>query len=163
MRWPWWFPYPNSWMRALSLIPFLPGVVVTSFWPLLFMLGDSAAQRPLLIVIISVFLLSFFLYSCCHHWIVKGYKNRSKFLKWLPHRLSLWMGLYAVLVLNIAVLPGFIISGYKRDLLTPYEVQRRDQVAVTFFVLISVCLFQAEFLLRSKLLKSKSKPNSVSS
>ncbi|CAD0227374.1 MULTISPECIES: hypothetical protein [Planktothrix] len=116
LKWPAWFPYPNSWLRTIVLIIWVIFIIkITTFWGgfIGVIISDIETDpRPFLQALGIAFLISGVIYSYAHHWIF----NRSLryFSPWTPHYKSLWEGIYALIVffLSILIVLGVLIPFY---------------------------------------------------
>lgn len=165
LKWPVWFPYPNSWLRTILLIVWIISVVkITLFWGAL--IGGLTSDieidpRPFLQALGIAFLISGVIYSYAHHWIF----NRSLryFSPWTPHYRSLWEGTYALIVffLSILIVLGVLIPFYPIEncysyIIDNFQVQacrfgEHQQWVESAGLLQIVCilyLYQIEYLIR---------------
>ncbi|MBD2484086.1 hypothetical protein [Planktothrix sp. FACHB-1365] len=165
LKWPAWFPYPNSWLRTILLIVWIISVAkITLFWGAL--IGELTSDieidpRPFLQALGIAFLISGVIYSYAHHWIF----NRSLryFSPWTPHYRSLWEGIYALIVffLSILIVLGVLIPFYPIEncysyIIDNFQVQAcrfgdHQQWVESAGLLQIVCilyLYQIEYLIR---------------
>lgn len=108
-RWPFFFPYPISWFRALILVPFafpgarlivlgLGGMILSAFTnnPGIFILF------AILGLLIPTFILSLIYY--CFGFILKKQSFSERAKKWLPDLRCLWEGFYGTFVIGFSFL-----------------------------------------------------------
>ncbi|MBD0346956.1 MAG: hypothetical protein ICV63_19445, partial [Coleofasciculus sp. Co-bin14] len=108
-RWPVWFPYPSSIVRALILIPFaFPGVrlIVLGFGGVIL---SSLTNSPELLIFFLVFglLVPTIILSLVYHFFWFIWKKRlssNRWAKWVPGSSSLWEGFYATVVIGFSFL-----------------------------------------------------------
>jgi hypothetical protein len=165
-KWPPYFPYPSSWLRTLSIIPFVPVGAFSSVFlmslVLLFIndaIGDKQLGVLITLLILAALLVCAFIYALCHHTIIRK-------LKGMPTLLSQWKGIYAMITLNVALAPVWILAFlfneevYYRDEYynTIRRVQMTDtatQIALLLFFVISASMFQFEFVNLNNWLKKR--------
>ena len=149
-KWPAWFPYPSSYLRAISLFPF---VFTTFLFSVGFFLevsglrGDAEAISPALLIAffgsISP-IICMTLHTLFHHKVVRRFKG------WWPTPLSWWLGFYATVTVNIAIiLTTFVFADapyYRNNLIQ----ELLTNASMIFFLAIATILFQIEFLIRRR-------------
>lgn len=159
---PAWLPPPSSWVRAVSIIPFLPAGVVTVFLPLALWLLIFEPESRLFGVLmtvasVSVFLIIAAIYALCHHRFVKKQTN------WLPASISQWKGIYASFTLTISMIPSVLLTALltnRRYGYSSYHLVRKTEVpghvvflSMTMFVVLAAFLFYMESAVRKELKK----------
>ncbi|MDY6785273.1 MAG: hypothetical protein SW833_22450 [Cyanobacteriota bacterium] len=102
--WPWWFPYPSSWLRTFILVPIafpLNALIIVGTVGIII----SASQRRFIIFIIATvftIILPTLIFSFIYHigWY-KWQRQASPKTRagWFPKGNSLWQGLAATLVM----------------------------------------------------------------
>jgi hypothetical protein len=108
-RWPVWFPYPSSWVRAVILVPFaFPGTPLIVFG-LGGIIASALKNSPELLIFFVVFglLLPTIILSFLYHFFWFIWKKRpssNRWTKWVPGSSSLWEGFYATLVIGLSFL-----------------------------------------------------------
>jgi hypothetical protein len=108
-RWPIWFPYPSSWVRALILVPFaFPGTRLIVFG-LGGVIVSALTNSPELLIFFVVFglLLPTIILSFLYHFFWFIWKKRpssNRWTKWVPGSSSLWEGFYATVVIGLSFL-----------------------------------------------------------
>jgi len=169
LKWPIWFPYPSSWLRALSLIPFVPiGAYSSILLPiaLLIFIGNPPSEGKgfsflTILLLIVILLLCAFVYALVHHKLIKHAKG------WIPTLLSDWKGFYAMVVLNFAIMPLWILTflfAKNRyyydygDIIKKVEIPESvAQITIVLFFLIAASMFQFEFIALDRWLKKREK------
>ncbi|MDY6803506.1 MAG: hypothetical protein SXA11_06825 [Cyanobacteriota bacterium] len=168
-KWPIWFPYPSSWLRVLSIIPFFPiGVYSSILLPmaLLIFITNPPSEGKLfsfitILLVISVLLVCAFIYALGHHKLSRRAKG------WIPSLLSDWKGFYAMIVLNFSAAPLWVfyfIFGKRVNYYSYEGVFRRlelpesvAQIVLILFFLIGASMFQIELLAYERWKKRRQK------
>jgi hypothetical protein len=173
-RWPFWFPYPSSWLRALSLaVPTYAGVTILSLevWRSLCWLILAAATKSSepyffmlltgawLVASLIVYLVMVVLYSFLLRLV---WKNAPGKTGWGLHPKNWWNIFYGFVVTTLATLVSFLpfLSSidFPRDLVlvTIQKYARDDWQVITtlfsFWFVPAVYLYQAEYLTRQRLI-----------
>ncbi|MDY7014207.1 MAG: hypothetical protein SVX43_11530, partial [Cyanobacteriota bacterium] len=122
--WPWWFPYPSSWLRTFILVPIafpLNALIIVGTVGIII----SASQRSFIIftiatvfaIILPTLILSFIYHIGWYKWQRQASpKTRAG---WFPKGNSLWQGLAATLVMIfsfttlLALFSSLILLGCK--------------------------------------------------
>ncbi|NJN60357.1 MAG: hypothetical protein HC795_01415 [Coleofasciculaceae cyanobacterium RL_1_1] len=148
MKWPIWFPYPSSWLRALLAILWISafGYVVWMFaawgWFLSVITGDLSIQ------ILSL-LLAFMVGACaygkiCDLLVFRVSKTQAKFVSWR----GFWEGCLAIIVPVLSLINTVVA------ILPIYDPRIRDLSEEQAFILLpllylsAVFLYQLEYVLR---------------
>ncbi|WP_293146542.1 MULTISPECIES: hypothetical protein [unclassified Microcoleus] len=172
-RWPAWFPYPSSWLRALGLTLWIAVVVrVVTFWIAVIGITLSAVEQDInsfwrgleLIVPVSVAILSYI-----HH-ILFFDEAKTPYTRWLPSPRSLWEGVYAPIVallslimVVVLLLPFFPIVpscnyGADFELASCLSSHQADvsnylstiaEVSAVIWIVTSAYLYQIDYLIRN--------------
>ena len=155
-----WLPPPSSWVRAVSIIPFLPAGVITVFLPLALWLLIFDPESRLFGVLmtvasVSVLLIVAAIYAVCHHRFVEKQNN------WLPASISQWKGLYASLVLTISMIPSVLLAALLTNRRYGYSssyLVRKTEIpghvvflSMTVFIVLAAFLFYIESAVRKEL------------
>lgn len=131
-KWPAWFPYPSSWLRAVALTLWIAVVVrIVTFWIAVIGITLSALEEDMgsfwrglgLIIPLSVVILSYI-----HH--ILFFDEAKTPYRWFPSPRSLWEGVYAPIVALLSLIMVVV-------LLLP------------FFPIVPSCNYGAEFELAS--------------
>jgi hypothetical protein len=149
MKWPIWFPYPSSWLRALLAILWVSAFcyVVWMFaawgWFLSVITGDLSIQ------ILSL-LLAFMVGACaygkiCDLWVFRVSKQQAKFVSWR----GFWEGCLAIIVPVLSLINTVVA------ILPIYDPRMRgwsgEQAFFILFPLLylgAIFLYQLEYVLR---------------
>lgn len=173
IKWPVWFPYPSSWLRAIALLLWF-GIVVEffRFWGVV--AGDIAAaisedDRLYLMAVGVSFLGAIFVFSLGHHLILSIFK-KSKSKTWIPGGRSWWEGVVAtivlflslaiVLILMLPFLPGencHYFGNFSNSCYYQYqdEIESWNLIAAGVWIISILYLYQAELLLRTHISAQK--------
>lgn len=147
MKWPAWFPYPQSWFRAVLQILYL--VPVGYVYRTLgenrsFMEFATKSPQTLGFLILVTVLLPFAAVAWGNDILVISRKP-TYWPKRLPSPLSLWEGLFSVLILLLSLVLIFAL------LLFFYtgkpETFISEQMGIIYFV-FAAYMFQADYLIR---------------
>ena len=159
-----WLPPFNSWVRAISIIPFIPAGAITVFFPLvIWAIFSNRANSTLFVFLMSIASFSVFLivaaiYAVCHHKFVKKATN------WLPTSTSQWKGLYASFTLTMSMIPAVLLTlslVRRRYGYSPYYLARRATevpghvtfISLAAFVVTASFLFYLESSVKEKFKK----------
>lgn len=166
-KWPAWFPYPSSYLRAISLFPF---VLTTPIFSVFFVFegldrlaglvlrGNTAAISPAFLIgflLIALFgslspIICMTLHALFHHKVVSGLKG------WWPTQGSWWLGVYATVTVNFAINIAIVLGPFLLAFFdVPYyrNALRQEwliKATVILFFAIATILFQIEFLIRRR-------------
>ncbi len=161
------FPYPRSWLRSFALALWMAIVVrIAEFWGALFGIALSSIMEhlePLLWFLGLALLASSLAFSYIHHLLLG--KPSGRWPRWLPSPKSLWEGLYAPIVMSMAIIVGIIC-------VMPFHDENYNQTAIeteakwfgAIWFIATTYLYQVEYLIRRRFAsKSKTAPNQPSS
>lgn len=167
VKWPAWFPYPSSWLRAIALLLWL-GIVVEffRFWGVV--TGEIATAISedysfYLMAIGGVFFGSICVFALIHNLILFIFKNSKSKTLWIPGWRSWWEGILAtivlllsiaiVLILMIPFLPGddcYYFGSFANSCYYQYRdrMEEWNNTATVIWLIAILYLYQAEFLIR---------------
>lgn len=108
-QWPFFFPYPISWFRALILVPFaFPGarLIVLGLGGMILSAFANSLERFILFVVFGLFIPTIIL-SLVYYvfgFILKKQSFSKRAKKWLPGLRFLWEGFYGTFVIGFSFL-----------------------------------------------------------
>ena len=146
-----WFPYPSSWLRCLVLALWMSIVLrIGLFWGI-FGVAAFGVSKPPERVLWSVGLAltaSSVLFSYTHHFLWG--KSPARYPKWLPSPKSLWEGLYAAIVMAVAITIGFgcVLPFHDSGFYQISELEAK-WVAIVWAI-VAAYFYQIEYLMRRK-------------
>lgn len=149
-----WFPYPSSWLKSFALALWMAIVLrVAGFWgALIGMALSDVMKRPeaLLWFLGLVLLASILVFSFIHHFLWG--KPSASLPRWFPSSKSLWAGLYASIVMVLAIIVGVLcvlpFHNFETYSQTVLETEA-GWFSVIWFV-TATYLYQAEYLIRRR-------------
>ena len=152
--WSPWFPYPSSWLKSFALALWMAIVLrVVGFWGALIGMTVSSIMNSLqaLVWFLGLALLASMLaFSFIHHFLWG--KPSARLPKWLPKPKSLWAGLYASIVMVIAIIVGVLcvlpFHNFETYSQTALETEA-GWFGVIWFI-TSTYLYQAEYIIRRR-------------
>lgn len=157
--WPAWFPYPRAWLRSFVLMLWMFIVLrVALFWGSLSGIVFSEAlndPEPVLWFLGVSILAAIVVFAYTHHFLL-GKPTKHRWPKWLPSPKSLWEGVFASVVMILAIVIGVMRVMPFHDF-SIYTSQARLETEGTWFGFIcfvtATYLYQVEFLLRRRFVK----------
>ncbi len=160
--WSPWFPYPSSWLKSFALSLWMAIILrVSGFWGALIGMALSGIMNhpeALLWFLGLALVASILVFSLIHH-VLWG-KPSAWLPRWFPSPKSLWAGLYASIVMILAILVSAIC------VLPFHNFETYNQAALeteagwfgVIWFITATYLYQAEYIIRRRVIsKSKTK------
>jgi hypothetical protein len=158
MKWPAWFPYPQSWFRAvLQFLYLVPVGLIYKTFTEKTSIFEFAAREPFMLGLLTLgALLIPFLTVVWGQSILFVDRKPSYWPKKLPGPYCFWEGLYSILILLLSIffLWVFVLLSFRaltndgtRNLSTSEAEQTAVYASAAYF-LFSAWMYQAEHLIR---------------
>ncbi|WP_353930727.1 hypothetical protein WJM97_21060 [Okeanomitos corallinicola TIOX110] len=173
-RWPIWFPYPNSWLKALFIALFLRVIafVFTNTGELGFKIASFTNSPELLIIfsilaVISPIFVITFTHHIFHVIIGKFFPSIQapeigKTQVFMPGIVSIWEGLYGWMAIVLSTLISFLfiiiffpISNLNLYQSVEFYTEFQETITVIFgsiWIITVALLYQIDFLFKRRLL-----------
>ena len=152
--WSPWFPYPSSWLRSFVLALWMAVVLrVAGFWGTLIGVALSSIMNhpeALLWFLGLALLASIFVFSFVHH--VLWSKPSARLPRWFPSPKSLWAGLYASIVMVLAIVVGSIcvLPFHNFETYSQAAIETEGAWFGVIWFITATYLYQAEYLIRRR-------------
>jgi hypothetical protein len=158
MKWSAWFPYPQSWLRAvlqvLYLVPvgwFFRGLSENTAIP------EIASRSPQMVglLILGVIFLPFLAVAWGTEILVISRKP-AYWPKGIPSPNSLWEGLFSILIMLLFAVFLFIFMLFY---LPMSEGPPKGEYAALYYLIFSACMYQLDYLIRKGIEDTKDSPS----